>query len=387
MRNKLLRCIAAAAAIACIATGGAITASCTGTSSKDVAMITDYGDITDQSFNQSAYEACKKYCEANSLTFQYYKPAANTTAGRSASIEQAIDEGYKTIVMPGYSFGYSIVPLASKYPNVKFIGLDVSQDDLNEANGSTYTIPSNVVVCTYSEEISGFLAGYAAVKEGYKHLGFLGGMDVPAVNRFGYGFVQGADAAATEDSVTGVTMEYQYSGSFVADAKIKTEMSTWYDVKGVEVVFACGGGIFTSVCDAAKESGVDKKIIGVDSDQSYTINKSYGEDRCLTSAMKGLDTTIQTILEDIYKNSNTKWNSTWGGTATNWGIVSATSSENYVNLPTETWSMTKFTVNDYNELVKRIYNGNYTILRELESGKKTPDVKSITVNFNSGTIV
>lgn len=263
-----------------------------------VAMITDYGDITDQSFNQTTYEASKAFCEANGLSFKYYKPAGDNTEARVASVEQAIQEGFNVIVMPGYAFGGTVVEVAETNPDVTFVALDVSQGDL----GADYTIPSNVATFVYREEISGFMAGYAAVKEGYKKLGFVGGMAVPAVIRFGYGYVQGVNAAAVELGIANeVSVNYVYGGKFNGTPEITAVMDTWYE-NGTEVVFACGGGIFTSACEAAKK--VHGKVIGVDSDQSYVINK-YEAGMCVTSAMKGLAPTVNTVLQAI-KDGNWK---------------------------------------------------------------------------------
>ena len=179
-----------------------------------VAMITDYGDITDQSFNQTTYEACKAFCTENNIEFTYYKPAGDSTPDRIAMVEKAVDEGYNVIVMPGYAFGGAIVEAAPEFPDVKFIALDVAKGDLLEAGvakaGESYDYNpdnwkledyvdmSNVYCAIYQEELAGYMAGYAAVKLGYKSLGFLGGMAVPAVIRYGYGFVQGVDAAAAD---------------------------------------------------------------------------------------------------------------------------------------------------------------------------------------------
>ena len=146
-----------------------------------VAMITDYGDITDQSFNQTTYEACKAFAEANGVDFQYFKPAGDNTADRVAMIESAIDQGYNVIVMPGYAFGAAIAETAPKFSDVKFIALDVSAGDLGEG----FVVPANLYCAVYQEELCGYMAGYAAVKLGYKNLGFLGGMAVPAVQRYG----------------------------------------------------------------------------------------------------------------------------------------------------------------------------------------------------------
>lgn len=319
-----------------------------------VAMITDYGDITDQSFNQTTYEACKAFSEANSLAFKYFKPAGNSTEARVASVEQAIQEGYNVVVMPGYAFGETVVEVADNNQGVTFVALDVSKSDL----GADYVVPGNVATFVYKEEISGFMAGYAAVKEGYKKLGFLGGIAVPAVIRFGYGFVQGANAAAVEMNIAkDVEVNYIYGGQFAGDAKITAVMDTWYG-NGTEVVFACGGGIYTSACEAATKKGVNGKVIGVDSDQSYVINKNYGEGVCITSAMKGLAPTVNTVLAAI-KDGNWK---NYYGTVSNMGMVSGTdASLNYVQLPTATWSMTNFTKADYATLVGKIYNGTITI--------------------------
>lgn len=316
-----------------------------------VAMITDYGDITDQSFNQTTYEASKAFCEANGLKFKYYKPAGDNTEARVASVEQAIQEGFNVIVMPGYAFGGTVVEVAETNPDVTFVALDVSQGDL----GADYTIPSNVATFVYREEISGFMAGYAAVKEGYKKLGFVGGMAVPAVIRFGYGFVQGVNAAAVEMNIANeVSVNYVYGGKFNGTPEITAAMDTWYE-NGTEVVFACGGGIFTSACEAAKK--VHGKVIGVDSDQSYVINK-YEAGMCVTSAMKGLAPTVNTVLQAI-KDGNWK---KYSGTVSNMGMVSGTdASLNYVQLPTDTWSMKNFTKADYAALVGKIFDGTITI--------------------------
>ena len=345
-----------------------------------VAMITDYGDITDQSFNQTTYEACKAYCDANNIKFKYYKPTGDSTEARVASVNAAIAEGYTIIVMPGYAFGGTIVEVADNNPEIKFVALDVARGDLLEAKYGkeydynpdnpkwTYQLPSNVTCFVYQEEISGFMAGYAAVKEGYKKLGFLGGMAVPAVIRFGFGFVQGVNAAAVEMNIANeVSVNYVYGGKFNGTPEITAVMDTWYQ-GGTEVVFACGGGIFTSACEAATKAGVNGKVIGVDTDQSYIINGKYGAGLCITSAMKGLAPTVNTILTDIFAG---KWEN-YAGKINKLGMVSGTdASLNYVQLPTDTWSMTKFTKADYATLVGKIFDGTITISDAIDKMPET----------------
>ena len=358
-----------------------------------VAMITDYGDITDQSFNQTTYEACKAYCDANNIKFKYYKPTGNSTEARVASVNTAIAEGYTIIVMPGYAFGGTIVEVAENNPEIKFVALDVARGDLLEAKYGkeydynpdnpkwTYQLPSNVTSFIYQEEISGFMAGYAAVKEGYKKLGFLGGMAVPAVIRFGYGFVQGVNKAAVEMNIANeVTVNYVYGGKFEGDPAITAAMDTWYaNGEGVEVVFACGGGIFTSACEAATKAGVNGKVIGVDTDQSYNINGKYGAGLCITSAMKGLAPTVNTILTDIFAG---KWEN-YAGKIKKLGMVSGTdASLNYVQLPTATWSMTNFTKEDYATLVGKIFDGTITISDAIDKMPTTTITVTQQANIN-----
>ena len=332
-----------------------------------VAMITDYGDITDQSFNQTTYEGCKEFCEANGVDFKYYKPAGDSTAERVAMVDAAVADGYNVVVMPGYAFGETITQVADLYPDVKFIALDVSQGDLGD-----YQIPENVTCAVYQEELCGYMAGYAAVKLGYTKLGFLGGMAVPAVVRYGYGFVQGADAAATELGAD-VTLNYVYGNQFSGDADITAYMDTWY-ANGTEVVFACGGGIYISAAEAAAKVG--GKVIGVDVDQAPTID-AYGEGMTVTSAMKGLAPTVKTILGELILKDN--W-AEYAGKINTLGLVSGTDVEaNYVQIPYEStqWSDT-FTKDDYAALVAAMFDGTVTVSNNTET---EPAVQSITVDY------
>ena len=331
-----------------------------------VAMITDYGDISDQSFNQTTYEACKAYCEANGVDFNYYKPAGDSTAERVAMVEAAVDDGYTVVVMPGYAFGETITQVADEYSDITFIALDVGEGDLGD-----YTLPSNVYCAVYQEELCGYMAGYAAVKLGYTHLGFLGGMAVPAVVRYGYGFVQGADAAATETGAD-VTMEYVYGNQFWGDADITAYMDNWYQTLGVEVVFACGGGIYASAAEAAAKVG--GKVIGVDVDQAAIIDGGYGDGMTVTSAMKGLAPTVEHMLTEVAAGNFANY----GGKIETLGLVSGDDpAANYVQIPMEStqWS-DSFSQDDYKALVKDMFDGKITVSNDISAMPAT----SIAVN-------
>ncbi len=365
-----------------------------------VAMITDYGDITDQSFNQTTYEACKAFAEDNSIEFSYFKPAGDNTADRVAMIEKAVDEGFNVIVMPGYAFGGAIVEAAPEFPDVKFIALDVAAGDLLETAvakaGETYDYTpenwdlnkyvdmSNVYCAVYQEELCGYMAGYAAVKLGYKNLGFLGGMSVPAVVRYGYGFVQGVDAAAADLGLTDVKVNYIYGGQFFGDADITAVMDTWYQ-GGTEVVFACGGGIYTSAVDAAKKVGA--KVIGVDVDQAGVIAKYAGVDgMTVTSAMKGLYPATYDTLTDVIVNGN--WEKYVGKIET-LGLVSGTDPEaNYVQIPMgdgTQWS-DSFTQDDYKAMVKDMFDGKITVSNNTSSDVSAADFATVITVDDQGSI-
>ena len=331
-----------------------------------VAMITDYGDITDQSFNQTTYEACKEFCEANGVKFNYFKPAGDNTADRVAMIEKAIDEGYNVVVMPGYAFGEAIKETAESNSDTTFIALDVGAGDL----GEDYVVPANLYCAVYQEELCGYMAGYAAVKLGYTKLGFLGGMAVPAVVRYGYGYVQGVDAAAKELDIT-VDLKYAYGNQFSGDADITAAMDTWYQ-GGTEIVFACGGGIYTSAVEAAlKNNGY---VVGVDVDQKGIIDGSYGEGMTVTSAMKGLAPTVKHLLSEVLAGNFANY----GGKIDTLGLVSANPEENYVQIPTASTQFEdgKFTADDYAALVAAMFDGTITVSNDITA---MPAVTNVNV--------
>lgn len=357
-----------------------------------VAMITDSGDITDQSFNQTTYEACLEYCTDNNIDFTYKKPDGDTDYARIAMIDVAVAEGYNIIVMPGYIFAPALVEVTYKYPDVKFIALDMTAGDIIAAavgskyyenpdayEAADYYNTKNTYCAVYQEEIPGYMAGYAAVKLGYRKLGFLGGQAVPAVMRYGFGYVQGINDAAKELGIVDqVEVEYAYGGQFYGSTEITAAMDTWYS-QGTEIVFACGGGIFTSAAEAAAKVG--GKMIGVDSDQSPIID-AYGEGMTVTSAMKGLGATVKAMLNSIIVDD------TWEehvGKIENLGLISGTDmTVNYVGLPEDATQWNDgFTVDDYHELVEKIYDGQIKIDNSTD---KMPAVE-VKVDERQGSIM
>ena len=366
----LLACVMVLGLVACGGNAPETTAPADGTTPVEstpvvsevaykVAMITDYGDITDQSFNQTTWEAVKAFGEANGIEYAYYRPQGDSDAERVGMIDAAIADGFNVIVLPGFAFGNAIKETAPVYEDVLFFALDVSAGDFGD-----WEIPANVYSAVYQEELSGYMAGYAAVKLGYKHLGYLGGMAVPAVMRFGYGYLQGIEAAAAELGITGeITVEYVYGNQFFGDADITAVMDTWYGEKGVELVFACGGGIWSSAAEAAAKVG--GKVIGVDVDQKAIIDGTYGEGMTVTSAMKGLYPTTVDTLTDVVLNGN--W-ANYSGKISTLGLVSADPEANYVQIPMGSTQFAEgFTAEDYKALVAGMFDGTIVISNDISA--------------------
>ena len=342
----------------------ATEAATTDNSDKKIAMITDSGDITDESFNQITWETCVAYGEANGIETQYYKPAEDTDEERINAVDLAVAEGATVVVMPGYLFGPAIAEEQDLYPDVTFIAVDVTEGDIVNLAGESVALGSNVYICSFQEEQAGYLAGYAAVKDGYTSLGFLGGIAVPAVIRYGFGYIQGINAAAEEMGVD-VDVKYYYGGQFYGDDAITARMEGWY-ADGTQVVFACGGGIYTSAVDAAAQ--YDGKVIGVDVDQFPKIG-----DACITSAMKGLDSAVEAAL-DAYTSGN--WSSI-GGKSEQLGLTQG----DYLGLPTAdaSWGFKTFTKDEYETVLNGIKDGSITVSNDTEN---QPEVGShVTVTY------
>lgn len=333
-------------------------------SNEKIAMVTDSGDITDESFNQITWETVCAYGDDNGVEYEYYKPAEDNDEERINSIDLAITEGATVIVMPGYLFGPAIAEEQELYPDVKFIGVDLTEGDIVNLAGEAKEVGKNTYICSFQEEQAGYLAGYGAVKDGYTKLGFLGGIAVPAVIRYGFGYVQGINAAAEELGVD-VSVKYFYGGQFYGDETITARMEGWYS-DGTEIVFACGGGIYTSAVEAANNH--DGKVIGVDVDQKPIIG-----DICVTSAMKGLKAAVYDALTAYFDGN---WDSL-SGKAEQLGL----SQGEYIGLPTEddSWGFETFTKDEYETVLAGIKDGSIAISNDTENN---PEVGShVSVDY------
>ena len=326
----------------------------------EVAFITDVGLLKDKSFNQGTFDGVKLFATAQGKSYKYYQPANGSDAtddDRFDAMKGAVEGGAKVVVAAGFMQGAALTKAATAYPDVKFVFID-GWPLVNENN----EVLTNVAGVSFQEEQCGYLAGYAAVKEGYTKLGFTGGGGGTneACCRYGYGYVQGANAAAAEKNIK-VEMKYTwlYGANFTPSAELQTLCAGWYEA-GTEVIFSCGGSIFDSVTAAA--DAYDGAVIGVDVDQSLSSTT------VITSALKGIGEAAQLALEAAY-GVNGDW-STWGGKQTVLGAAQGS-----VGLPTATWSLKNWSVEEYEALLADIVSGKVAIDNDFKNlGSNTPEV-------------
>lgn len=323
----------------------------------ELALVIDVGTIDDKSFNQGSWEGVKKYGDEKGVSYNYYKSAEATTDSFQDTIELAIEGGAKVIVCPGFLFETPIYNLQGQYPDVKFILIDGEPHD--DSDPAVYETADNTMAVLYEEDQAGFLAGYAAVKDGYKNLGFMGGMALPAVIRYGYGYLAGADYAAAEMGVD-VTCNYTYTGSFEATPEAQSMATGWYQ-NGTEVVFGCGGAVGNSVMSAAEAS--NGKVIGVDVDQSSE------SDTVITSAMKMLSNSVYDAITSAYDGSFP------GGKTTTFDITN-----DGVGVAMDTAKFTNFTQDDYKAIYDKLVAGDITIDNDVTKDAKDLKFTNLTVN-------
>lgn len=323
----------------------------------EIAFMSGEGELDDITFHQSTWEGVAEYADENRITYSYYRPANDSEKSREEAVKEAIKKGAKIVIAQGYPYEEVIYRLQSEYPKVQFLLLDGEPN-----NGkSEYETAENVHCILFQEEQAGYLAGYAVVTEGYNRLGFLGGKEIPQIQRYGYGFIQGAEQAAEEMGIQ-VELKYRYVNSFEPSEEVEEQTERWYE-EGTQVIFACGGGISKSVIKAAEDE--NGKVIGVDRDQS-TDSLTV-----LTSAVKDLNGAVINALEELYDNGGVWTNKQAGKTIT----LGAT--EESIGLPKEetSWRFENFSKYDYKKLYRAIKKEDINISSGITSTPKTNRVQ------------
>lgn len=305
-----------------------------------MALVTDVGQLKDGSFNEGTWNGVKLYASQNGKSYKYYQPANGSEAtddDRYNAMKAAADAGAEIIVAPGFLQATALEQAAKDFPDVKFVFIDGWSLGLD-----------NVAAVAYKEHECGYFAGYAAVKDGYTKLGFCGGGGGtnPACCRYGYGFVQGANAAAAEMGVNvDINYSWLYGASYSPSPEMQTLANGWYE-NGTEVIFACGGTLCQSVFAAAAAN--DAKTIGVDVDQSKDSAT------VITSAMKELANSVMQMADKLYKGE-------WASIGNSCQTLGA--AEGDTGLPTAeaSWKFNKFTVAEYEKMFADVVAGKLVI--------------------------
>lgn len=325
----------------------------------EIAFVTDIGQLKDQSFNQGTYDGVKLYANNNGLSYKYYQPANGDRAtddDRYEAMKSACENGAKVVVTAGAQQSRALERAAKEFPDVRFVFIDGGRLGLE-----------NVVGIAFNEHECGYFAGYAVVKEGYEKLGFCGGGGGtnPACCRYGYGFVQGANAAAKElGKQIEVNYTWLYGETFSASPEMQSLADDWYR-SGTEVIFAAGGPIFQSIAAAAEADG--GFIVGVDIDQSYE------SDAVVTSAMKCVGEAASWAIGKALDGS-------WAGLN---GYVSLGAADGATGLPTATWSMKNYSADEYKGQLADVIAGKIAISSDVLEHDAIASVEfsNTTVNY------
>lgn len=333
----------------------------------EIAFVTDVGSLKDESFNQGTWNGVKLFAAENELSYKYYQPANKNQAtdeDRYEAMKTAASSGAKVVVCAGFLQKEALTRAAEEFPDVKFIFIDGAV--VYEGGDENATPLENVAAVDFREEESGYLAGYAAVMNGYTKLGFTGGGGGtnPPCSRFAYGYIQGINDAAKEKNITAdVNLSWEYGASFSQSAELQTMLSGWY-ANGTEIIFCCGGAMCLSAFAAA--SANDGAVIGVDVDQS---KKS---DTVVTSALKGISMSATLMLDKVYSE---EWNEV-GGKLTTLGAE-----HDAVGLPTDNWKLDNFSKEDYQKLYEKLKDGEIEVDRDYENGLKDEIFENVKLNI------
>ncbi len=268
--------------------GGSDSGSGSGSGSDvKVGMAYDVGGRGDQSFNDSAAKGLDQAVKEFGFESQESEAAdGEAESAREERLRTFADAGYNPVVAVGFAYSEAVAKVAKEYPDVDFAIID------DEA-----ATGPNIANLVFAEEQGSFLVGAAAaLKTTTDNVGFIGGVEVPLIQKFEAGFTAGAEAVNPDITVQSkyLTQPPDFSG-FGDPAKGKTTAQGMYD-NGADIVYHAAGGSGSGLFEAASESG--NLAIGVDSDQYETADPSV-QDAILTSMLKNVDVAVYEYLSGV----------------------------------------------------------------------------------------
>ena len=242
----------------------------------DPAIIYDLGGKNDKSFNQAAAEGAQRWATETGGTFKELE--MQNEAQRQQALEQLAEAGANPIVMTGFAFGDVLNVVAAEYPNTKFAIIDMVVDQPN--------VKSVVFTEDQGSYLVGLMAGMAS-KTGT--VGFVGGMDIPLIRRFGCGYAQGVMAA---NPAAKVILNMTGTDPSAWNNPVKgAEIAKAQQAQGADVIYAAAGGTGVGVLQAAADMNI--LSIGVDSNQNY-----MHPGQVLTSMMKRVDNAVYDAFKE-----------------------------------------------------------------------------------------
>lgn len=326
----------------------------------EIAFLTD-GSVEDGGYNEAIYNGVRMYALGAGTSFSCYHADASVPESYQEIIQRAAEDNARLLVCAGDIFGKAVGALQETYPQISFLLVDAVPYD---EDGEEIPLAPNVHSILFHEEQAGYLAGYMAVWEGYRKLGFIGGRQEPAVIRYGYGYLQGIDAAAKDLSLEDVTVNYWYADTFAADIAVREKADDWYG-NGTQIIFSCGGPIYESVLEAAEIQ--DGMMIGVDVDQSRI------SDRFLTSAVKNIGMAVTDALDEYYAADG--WSDKDAGQVKRYGVEEGCSAIPVVD--TE-WRFKEIPTTHFFEIYKQMKRGDRTVSDAIDT---PPEMTVIAVNY------
>lgn len=241
-------------------------------------MVTDLGSVNDKSFNQSAWEGLQRLEKDKGFEVKYLEPKADSEV--EPSLLQFVNSGTDLTWASSATLADAVTTIAADNPDAKLGILDADVEGID-----------NIVSVSFKENEGAFLAGVvAASMTETDKVGFVGGMEIPVIQRFHAGFEAGVKAVNPD-----ATVVVNYVGVFNRVDMGKSAASTMYN-DDVDIIFHAAGGTGNGVFNEAQErfdNGEKVWVIGVDKDQSL----EFGDDITLTSMMKNVDNAVYEISE------------------------------------------------------------------------------------------
>jgi bmp family protein len=310
-----------------------------------IALITDVIELEEDFHTAAVWQGITTCGDANNIEYARYRPEQATVDAICAQFDSAVAEGAKVIVCKGTLFSGALAKMQEKYPDIKFIAIDVPEASIGQLAENTHCV-------LFRQEQAGYMAGYAAVKDGFTKLGFLGEFEAENYSNYGYGFVQGASDAAAQTN-THIDLTFSYASDYSSTEDALAQLDAWY-AAGTEIVMVSANDSFVK---SAAELAVKnfRYIIGTNIDQSY-LGSNFDYNPFMTSAMKGITEAVDATLEMVLAGN---WKSHLGGQTIRFGLQNG----NYLYLPESEglWLFEAFTLEDYTNLKGNLSSGSITV--------------------------